>query len=138
MKVRIANQVNHCRTHNEVSALIGIHCTVVHREAAYVLPGKWMVWFPNMSQQGGYWGNRLINNGMGIEQVYMGTGTPRRINRNPMLDYTRITFAKENGKYVFKGIFGDGKEDGARIVRFRKIANSCELTFEAEVSNVEA
>ena len=114
------------KTHNEaLAAALDIHRTIKHQEATYVLPGKWMVWFPNMAHQGGDWVNHYRDGGDIIEQQYMGAGE----ERDMMLDYTRITFAKEGGGYVFKGIYGEGRRIDTRTVRFRKLANACEVVF---------
>ena len=119
------------RTHNEVlAAALDIHRAVKHQEVTYVLPDKWMVWFPNMARQGGDWVNHFCDGEKIIEQQYMGAGE----ERCQMLDYTRITFAKEREGYVFKGVYGKGWRVNTRTVRFKKLADACEIAFSGRLT----
>lgn len=119
-------------THTEVLASLGIDIARPHREGGYYLFDKWLVWFPNLRQSGD-WINRKIGNWDAIEQVYMGSEQPLRMNRDTMLDRIRITYVKVDGVYSFKGVFGNGQNDGPRIIRFGRIADECEISFEGSL-----
>lgn len=116
------------RKHVEVFADLGMPHPMPSFSSIHILPGKWMFWFPCFPK-GGDWMNAEIDGWKEIEQVYVGKRESFNSAFNEMLDYRRITFAKEKGRYVFKGVFGDGVPNGDRAVRFRKLSDSCELDF---------
>lgn len=133
MIIKIQQDGRVYRTHNDVLSSIGIHRTLVHREAVYILFDKWMIWFPNMLHQAGEWINRSINDWESIEQVCVAAADASVMGRDHLLDYVRITFAKDDRGYSFKGVFGNGQQIGDRSARFEKLSDECEIEFNCKL-----
>lgn len=128
MKMKIVQDGMVYRKHVEVFAKLGMPHPMPVFSSIHILPDKWMFWFPNFPK-GGNWMNMEIDGWKEIEQAYMGDGETFNTAFNEMLDYRHITFAKIKGGYVFKGVFGNGVLNGDRVIRFKKLSDSCELDF---------
>lgn len=131
----IVNQDGHAyRTHKEVLNALGIdYPGKGHREGSYALFDGWRIWFPNMTGQGGDWLNRFFEGERVIEETYVGKGEPNG-GRVIFGSETRlIVFPKFKNGYEFRGVF-EVERANARIRRYRKLAESCELRFDARLA----